>query len=208
MSFMQVRDILKLIRGVHRRTGNTIANVLPQVTDDRSRNVLETLLKHNRAMALELENSECVSETPLMQTWIQYTPDREPLTLIDESTFTPDMEPDDVLAQSMRIDRSLIEVYRLMSEQSSAPTVIEFFEQLESQTGRRLMEMSWRTRDGDSAPRQNAIRGAAVKRRRADRPTIAPRNAHEEKTNDETSVPNTGPVCHIDRLQRAEPKRH
>lgn len=152
MSYQQVRDILEQIRDVHRRLRDKLEGIRPDAEDERTRFILESARRDEQIMNLALAQFEHDSGSTALRAWIQYVPDEDTQRLLDETRFTPDMEPGEVLQRTARIDESLVELYQRLSEQVSAPGVREIFDRLAEQTNQRLADASWQIRDSESAP--------------------------------------------------------
>lgn len=153
MSYQQVHEILDRIRSAHRRMRDELERARSGADDDRTRRVLEALRQDEQAMNLALGQYQRQDGASPLSTWIQYVPDEETGRLLDEARFTEHMDPDDVLELKVEIDRSLVDLYRRLSEQSSASRVNELFDSLAEQTSQRLVDEVWRARDSESAPK-------------------------------------------------------
>lgn len=153
MSYQQIRDILDRIRGMHRRLRDELERARPGAKDSRTQYVLEALRHDEQAMNLALAQYQPRDDNSPLETWIQYVPDDETVRLLDEARFTADMGPDEVIALKVEIDRSLVDFYRRLAEQSSAPRVAELFDRLAEQTVQRLTDQVWRVRESDTAPK-------------------------------------------------------
>lgn len=154
MSYQQVGDILERIRTVHRRLRDRLEEVRPRAKDERTRFVLESLRRDEQAMNLALAQFQPPDENSPRDSWLQYIPDEDTQRLLDETRFTTDMAPEELLARKVEIDRSLVDLYQRLSEQSSAPRVSDLFTRLAEQTNQRLTDHSWQIRDSDTAPAQ------------------------------------------------------
>jgi len=152
MSYQQVYDILSRIRAVHRRLRDDLERARPDAEDERTRFVLESIRRDEQAMNLALGSSQQEQGDLPLQTWIQYVPDEDSQRLLNETNFTEDMGPEEVVARKVEIDESLVSLYRRLAEQSSAPSVREFFERLAERTTQRLNDETWQIRDSESAP--------------------------------------------------------
>jgi hypothetical protein len=155
MTYEQVRDILSRIRSFHRRLRDELEQVRPTSKDRRTQFLLEALRRDEQAMNIALAKYQRHGGVNVLDTWIQYVPDEETQRLLTENHFSSDMDPEEMLARKAGIDQALADLYRSLSEQTSATQVGELFAGLAQQTLQRLTQESWKVLDDDLAPSKN-----------------------------------------------------
>jgi hypothetical protein len=155
MTYEQVRDILNRIRSFHRRLRDELEQVRPTSKDRRTQFLLEALRRDEQAMNIALAKYQRHGGVNVLDTWIQYVPDEETQRLLTENHFSSDMDPEEMLARKAGIDKALADLYRSLSEQTSATQVGELFAGLAQQTLQRLTQESWKVLDDDLAPSKN-----------------------------------------------------
>lgn len=160
MTYEQVRDILEGIRAFHRRVRNELEEARRSAKDERTRFVLESIRRDEQAMDAALARYERGERNPVLDVWMQYVPDEEMRRLLRETHFKPELDPEDVVARKVQIDRALADFYRQLADQTSAPRAAELFERLAERTTQRLADESWQVRNGDLAPPRKRDRTA------------------------------------------------
>lgn len=129
-TFKQVRDLLIWVRNLHGRMKEAYRDAAGKAPEGGRPALLFLFLEQHEG---KFENSiaEAVSNhDDILDTWIQYTPDKELLESFQSFTPSPDMDVDAVAETARKMGDALVQFFRDTLERVDSEPVRDVFEQL------------------------------------------------------------------------------
>lgn len=147
MSYRQISDILKTVHQFHELITKEIQRH-SQCNSDPRLELLADYVKHQRdAIAEAVRTDERDPTTDVQGTWLQFVPDEEVRTALDRLQLREGEPVGELFERVMEADRALLNLYELLSEQTSAQSVREFFKSLYRASLSFAEQRSWGLRD-------------------------------------------------------------
>jgi len=147
MTYQQVRDVVRKMRGAHQQLRDALERPRSQTGDARTRLMLEALRREEQELQLALAQYGTQGQESLLNTWLQYVPDEEVMDTLDRIEFTPEMSADEVVAAKLDFDQALMALLRQLAEQTAAPRVRELFTTLLENIQSRTSAQVWSIRE-------------------------------------------------------------
>ncbi|MCA9070582.1 MAG: hypothetical protein KDA84_16745 [Planctomycetaceae bacterium] len=155
MAYQQVREILETVRHFHRYFRREIEASYSTTQDPRSQFLLRSIRRGEQEMDLALGKYRKDGDQAVLDTWIQFVPSEEIQEVLFKKKIPDHSTPSEVLEWKREFDASLVEFYRNIARQVSAPRTQELFESLATMTDQRLTDQSWQAREDELAPNNN-----------------------------------------------------
>ena len=130
MAYTQLHDIIKHVRTYHRKLEDSYEALAEETGDERLRLLLDSLEDYEDELKRVLTRYSNEEHAGLLETWIQYDPIDHLRAALDEADLRPDMSLEEIAEQSQKFDRAVVEFYRQVADQVSAPRVQELVEAL------------------------------------------------------------------------------
>ncbi len=147
MASRQVRDILDNVRKAYHHLAEQFEDRSEIEQDERVQALLEHFSRHSENVNHTIDQYEDTAEEGILDTWIKYADDHSAERLARGLELRPDMTIDEIIAEALEFDRTLIISYRAIADSTAAPRVSEAFESLavmseseEQQFARSLQE--------------------------------------------------------------------
>ena len=120
-TFITVQDVLDKSRRFHRQLMEFYNRLSRESDRERLRLLLDYMRRHEDRFTRELARYENEGQKRLLETWLQYGPDDQPLDLPPVHEIADDMSLDDIQAVALRFDAALAAFYadaarRVMSD--------------------------------------------------------------------------------------------
>jgi hypothetical protein len=147
MSYRQISDILKTVNQFHDRLMREIQRH-SQCSDDPRLDLLADYLKHQRGVLQEAVKRDQEDESQnVLDTWIQFTPDDELKESIKKLQLKEGEPVAELFTRVLEADQALLDLYEILSEQTSAERVREFFNSLRGASLSFAEQRSWGLRE-------------------------------------------------------------
>ncbi len=128
-TFKQARDLLEWVRDYHRRMKEGYGAAAETAADERAALLFRYLQTHEAAFE-DMIGQAVTEHGDTLETWIQYTPDKEILESVAGSQVDPDLSAKEVAVNAQRMDEALVTFYRHAVERIKTRLAREAFEQL------------------------------------------------------------------------------
>ena len=138
MAFETTKDILDHARGFHRQLGEFYGSLSNQSGKQRVKMLLDYMSQQERHLEDALARYVEQLSEKMLNTWFQYPPPKEILSLCQEVTMAgkSDLTVDDVIAMVVKLDQCLIDLFKDAVEKAETDQLREIF--------RNLLEMERR----------------------------------------------------------------
>ncbi len=146
MSYAQVRDILSRVREGHQRFRDTLAHIEQESNNDGTEWIAKSFRQHEQHWQMALAKSGGDDQDAILNTWIQVVPSEELFSELDDIVVTPEMTLDDVVAAAVGFHSALVNLYRTLSTQVSAPRAKEFLTSLLEYEQTVVAQQAWAAR--------------------------------------------------------------
>jgi hypothetical protein len=127
MAAVQIRDIFDQIRRYHHQLAQYYRRAGQSSNDEKHKFLLDYMGRHEDRIEEALSDYGVSAGKSVLDTWIQFVPQTSLQAVFDQATISPQMTPDDVVAQALALDRKLIDYYKLLTDSTSAYEVRELF---------------------------------------------------------------------------------
>jgi len=122
MSVSTARNLLEAVSHFHQQLGLFCEKNARINKDERVRMLLDYIGRHEYHMAEALNHYEDQARQKVLNTWFNNIPP-DLLKSPDKNDLTPDSTIDDVIAWAIRMDDSVIELYRTMADEAATAEV-------------------------------------------------------------------------------------
>ena len=129
-NFSQVRELLLHNQQLHSRTAQFYIDLSKEAADERVQMLLNTLVKHEQALATELKNYLQQGADKILNTYFQFDHEHSVEALFDIAFPPAQITTTDVEKLATHIDDYFYNLYQEMLENAEQPQVIELFENL------------------------------------------------------------------------------
>ena len=130
MRYEQVRDILDHAREFHKRLEEFYQNLAQNEAVARIKMLLEYLSRHEKFLEQGIANFEESASEQVLDTWFQFTQDKETLKLPEAVNIKSHMSVEDVIRMGLELDDRLIRLYKDAAENAEVPEVKDVFNNL------------------------------------------------------------------------------
>lgn len=128
-TFKQAKDLLMWVRTLHRRMKEAYADAADQAGEGRPALLFRFLEQHEHAF--ETSIAEALSDhDDVLDTWIQYAPDKELLEPFQSYTPSPDMDEAAVADTAQKMSDALLQFFSEAVDRLKTEPAREVFEQL------------------------------------------------------------------------------
>jgi len=128
-TFKQARDLLIWVRDLHRRMKKNYAEAADQASEERSSMAFRFLEQHESIYEQTLTDA-LSQQQDVLNTWIQYTPDKELLDPFHSYEPSPDMHVQDISQTAQKMSDALLQFFREAVERVKSEPARAVFEQL------------------------------------------------------------------------------
>lgn len=129
-NFSQVRELLQHNQQLHSRTAQFYIDLSKEASDERVKMLLNTLVKHEQALATELKNYMQQAPFKILNTYFQFDHEHSVESLFEISFPPAQITTADVENLATHIDNYFYNLYQEMLENADHPQVKELFENL------------------------------------------------------------------------------
>lgn len=133
MAYQQIGDILHHTHQLRERIRNIVREALARQNDGITRALIERFDAHDFRMQRLLEMAARNASREVLQTWIQYADtaqiERE-ADILRERIARGDPNAADVVQEALQLDQQMLQFFYTTKEQTSAPRVRAFFDDL------------------------------------------------------------------------------
>jgi hypothetical protein len=130
MPYETVEQIMHRVEVLYGLLGEHYEEHLKDCKDERAKLLLDYMARHERNMKAVLEKYQTRAAESVLKTWLQYVPEELNGHLLENFKLEPEMTLDEIVQESMQIDRALVDMYVQFAGMTSAPEVQQFFEAL------------------------------------------------------------------------------
>lgn len=127
MRFETVADVLNTVKDLHTALARQFGELEQLTTSERAQLMLDYLHRHEKQLALAMEQYEKQAGPGIMDTWLQYAPQWQPQELIDKVRGVDLNDVDSIVKVALEVDDYLVDLYREAAEESDIPEVKEAF---------------------------------------------------------------------------------
>lgn len=147
MSYRQISDILNTVSEFHEQLTQEIRRHSACNSDPRL-DLLTDYVKHQRdAIARVVRREREDSSNGVLQTWLQYTPEEEIRAALKKLELREGEPVEALVTRVVQADQALRDLYKILSEQTSAERVREFFKSLRDASLSFARQRSWGLRE-------------------------------------------------------------
>lgn len=129
-TFKQTRDVLHLIQEVHHELSELYEELSHQADRIRVRMLLDHMSRHQAGLERCLKVYERLVPAAVLDMWFQYVPDEATVTAVADVHFEPAMSADEITEEALRLDETLVELYRELAANAGSAQVRDVFENL------------------------------------------------------------------------------
>lgn len=143
MTYQQVCDILKVVQKHHQRFREALTDIEDRAGFQDTEMVANALKQHELHWQKALAEYGEEGEQAVLNTWIQYAPDRGVSDMLADIVVTPEMTTGDVRQLFIKFHNALVELYATLKDEVAAPRAKEFFTRLLEQEETLTAEQAW-----------------------------------------------------------------
>lgn len=138
-------DLFEFAREFHQKLAAYYAQMQKEATNEEPRLLLRYLAEHEAHLAQSIGEYEEQVPGKVRERWFRFTDEDLTSEALAEARFRPDMSREEVLDMALKVDGSLIKVFKQMRENLQSEDVQEAMDnlvQMEEQAQVRLMNSS------------------------------------------------------------------
>lgn len=139
MAFEQVRNVIDRARMFHLEIADFYKQLEDRVDKEKVQIILEYLSRHERVLEQHLKQFEDDADRNVLDTWFKYAPSDEIRKTIEELVIRPDMSPADVVEMALKLDDTMLHLYKHAADVAAVDEVKDVFMNLYDE-GRRARE--------------------------------------------------------------------
>jgi rubrerythrin len=139
--FKKVREILRILQNVHNQVIDYYNHLSDTVKKEQVKILLDHMSRNKLAFKKVIEKYEIEGNQPLLDAWIQYTPEESIKKEVDELETNSDMSIDDVIQIAVDFDDWLENYYRYMSETVASSNLKKVFSNLMETVHKEKLEL-------------------------------------------------------------------
>ena len=125
MAFVQVKEVMRKSCRDHRMVADFFDDLLDSIDDVKLRFLLTNMKDHEDKMAHCIQEYLKVKDSPSLNTWLQYLPDMQEVSLLLDKDCHLDEET--IVRMVREIKNLFIENYEKMTHVNLSDTVIDIF---------------------------------------------------------------------------------
>lgn len=133
MTYAKVSDVLEQVRRFHRRLKEIYADLSEQADRKRIALLLDYLSRHEEQFEKGIEEFQTEGADPLLDTWLQYGPEKEPLSVPAFSDLHAEMGVDEIANEAQRFNDALTAFYEDVAQRAELEEVQRMFRKLAEQ---------------------------------------------------------------------------
>jgi len=141
-SYLRVREVLDAVRRFHGQLAGFYAKLTTLAKRERTRMLLGYMVSHERVMEEALRNCDTQTERKYLDTWMQYTPDRDRLSVPVADTFDPQITVEEMVTVMQDLDNRIIDFYTESIQWVDIPELRELFDRLREQERTENIEVA------------------------------------------------------------------
>ncbi len=132
MPSRQVRDVVDHVRSYHRNLAQQLDALgkLEKAANARLELLLNYMARHENNIEKALAKYEVDAEKNVLDTWLKFVPDESLDRALRHLDLHDGMDAEDVLGAVLSFDKSLIELYQELADETPLPEVHELFTDL------------------------------------------------------------------------------
>lgn len=130
MRFKTVVDVLDVVKDFHEALARQFGELAQLTTSERAQLMLDYLNRHQHHLAEVMEQYEGDAAASLLNTWLQYTPDVYPDTLVANVRNVDLKDVNSVVVVALEADDYLVSLYREVADHTDSDAVKELFNNL------------------------------------------------------------------------------
>jgi len=127
MPSRQVRDILEVIRSIHRGLAHRYEAMSSATDHERFRTLLADMGQHELRIDNALADYEQGAANAQLETWLQFGAEEELQRLIETTDLNATLPPEELVHRAMVIDNALVAQYRELQATTSVPEIEDLF---------------------------------------------------------------------------------
>jgi len=130
MSIKQTRNVIDYARNFHKELSEFYHNLSDQTDKARIVMLLDYMSSHEKHLEESIAGYEEHAATKIFDTWVQFTPELEPLKCNANMQLEIDMTVDDIITIAVKFDDCLIDLYQKLSESAQSLELKKVFGKL------------------------------------------------------------------------------
>jgi hypothetical protein len=129
-TYKQVKDLLDVVREYHKQLKQFYTSLSDKTDDKRVQMLLDYMSRYTSNLEEGFAKYTDEVEPKLLDTWIQYVPDPELLSLPDVNNLDINMTVDDVANIAIELDDRLVSFYSEAAERVDYDSLTDVFDRL------------------------------------------------------------------------------
>ena len=130
MQFQTIRDIIDFSKEVHAEIADRFANLSNETVQERAKLLLDYLARHERHLKEALQRYGETGAENLLSAWYRSAPELHAEDIVHDVELFADMDIDEVMAEAIKVDDYLIDIYRHIANKASDAKVRELSNRL------------------------------------------------------------------------------
>jgi len=132
-TYKRVDDLLGMVHRFHKQLAVFYAQLSENSDRERVQMLLQYMSRHERNFAQAMAEYDKETADKLLDTWIQYAPDRDVLSIPQAKDLDKNMTVDDVVKIAMELDEHLARFYSEAARSVDFSELKDFFCKLQEQ---------------------------------------------------------------------------
>ncbi len=129
-TYKQAKDLLDVVRDYHKHLGEFYSKLSDISDDERVQMLLDYLSRYTENIEKGFAEYTEALDPKLLETWIQYVPDPDLLSVPEAEKLDADMSVDDVANIAIELDDHLVRFYSEAAERVDYDTLTDLFDRL------------------------------------------------------------------------------
>ncbi len=130
--FEKAIDFMNFVKGFHHTFGKYFKSLHNESKNEKIKLILEYLHEHEAKMEKSIDEYEEGISKKVEETWFQFIDKHKAPECMKNLRIDSDLNVDDLIEISVKLDDCLIELYKSLAEASESTEVREVFESLAS----------------------------------------------------------------------------
>ena len=130
MQFQTIRDIIDFSKEVHAEIADRFANLSNEAVQERAKLLLDYLSRHELHLKEALQRYGESAAESLLTAWYLSAPELHPEDIVHDVELFADMDIDEVMAEAIKVDDYLIDIYRNIADNARDAKVRELSNRL------------------------------------------------------------------------------
>lgn len=141
MPFVQIREVMKKSCRDHKKVAEFFDDLLDSVDDVKLRFILSNMKDHEDKMAHCIQEYLKVKDSPGLNTWLQYLPDMQEVSLLlDENC---EMDEETIVSMVRDVQKAFIDNYDKLSQVNFSDTVTNIFIDMKNLSNHESERRGW-----------------------------------------------------------------